>query len=99
MTRADRDPTQAQAAMELLQDEARRGDGAKDDAQALVDELEGEMDAAFGAGNDSALTDLQNRHHQAERDLENAEQEFESVMDQIGQATQFWYEDEDEDED
>jgi len=95
MTRADRDPTQAEAAMQLLQDEARRADGAKDDAEKLVDDLEGEMDVAFAAGNDPALTDLQNRHQQAERDLEIAEQEFQSVMDQIGQHTQFWDEDED----
>jgi len=66
MTRADRDPAQAEAAMQLLQDEASRADDKKDDAQALVDDLEAEMDAAFAAGNDSALTDLQNRHQQAD---------------------------------
>jgi hypothetical protein len=97
MTRADRDPAQAEASMQLLHDEASRADDAKDDAQALVDDIEAEMDAAFAAGNEPALTDLQNRHQEAERDLEIAEQEFQSVMTQIGQNTQFWYEDEDED--
>lgn len=44
------------------------------------------------------MADLQDRHQQAERDREIAEQAFESVMDQIGQASQFWDEDDDDDD-
>jgi uncharacterized protein YukE len=99
MSRSDHDPAQAEAAMELLQEEARRADDAKDDAQALVDDLESQIDTAYEAGDEAATAELQDRHQQAERDLQIAEQEFDSVMDQIGRASQFWYEDEDEDED
>ena len=98
MSRADHDPAQAEAAMQPLQDEASRTDDARDEAKALVDDLERAMDAAYEAGDEAAVADLQNRHQQAEQDLEIAEQEFESVMDQIGQTSQFWYEEDEEDE-
>lgn len=91
MPRADHDPTQAEAQMQVLQDEAQRTDNARDEAQELVDDLERKMDAAHEAGNDSAVAEIQSQHQLAEQNLEIAEQEFNSVMDQIGEATQFWY--------
>lgn len=91
MSRADHDPAQAEAQMQVLQDEARRTDSAKDEAQELVNDLERQMDAAHDAGNDSEVAELQKQHELAEKNLEVAEQEFESAMDQIGQSTQFWY--------
>ncbi|MGP9528781.1 hypothetical protein [Glutamicibacter sp. AOP5-A2-18] len=91
MRRADHDPAQAEAQMQVLQDEAGRIDSLKDEAQELVDDLERKMNAAHEAGNDSEVAELQKQHQLAEQNLEVAEQEFESVMDQIGQSTQFWY--------
>ncbi|QAV69211.1 hypothetical protein ESZ53_01390 [Salinibacterium sp. UTAS2018] len=98
MVRADHNPAQAEADMQRRQEEASRTDDARDEAQALVDDLDHEIDAAHAAGDDSAVSELQDRHEQAERDLEAAEQEFESAMNQLGQDMQFWYEEDDDDE-
>lgn len=77
--------------MQVLQDDAWRSDIAKDEAQVLVHDLEREIGAADEAGNDSAVAELQRQYRLAEQNLGVAEQEFESVMDQIWQSTQFWY--------
>lgn len=92
MARADDDPAQAEAAMQVLQDEARRADEVRNEAQALVDDLERQIDAAPDEGSDSALADLLDQMGRAEDALAAAEQDFEAVMDQIGEAQQFWYE-------
>lgn len=99
MARADHDPAQAEAEMQRLQAEASAADDAKDDAQALVDRLERDMDRAFEVGDEAEVSRLQDRHQQAERELEAAEQDFESVMDQIGNASTFWYEEDEDDDD
>lgn len=98
MVRADHYPAQAEADMQRLQNEAGHADAAKDEAEELVERLEREMDEALDAGDDAEVKRLQGQHSRAEKELEVADQEFESVMDQIGSATTFWYEDDDDDD-
>ena len=97
MVRADHHPAQAEADMQRLQNEASAADAARDSAQDRIERLEREMGEAYDAGDHSAVERLQNEHQQAEGELEFADQEFDSAMNQIGQATAFWYEDEGDD--
>ena len=96
MARADQDPAQAEANMQRLQAESDTAETARDDAQELADRIEREMDTAFAAGDEIEVARLQEQHQRAEIALEGAEQEFASVMGQIGDATTFWYEDDED---
>lgn len=96
MLRADQDPAQAEADMQRLQAAASKAESARDDAQEHADRVERDMDTAFAAGDDIEVARLSEQHQRAEITLEAAEREFESAMGEIGEATTFWFE-EDED--
>ncbi|SDG95476.1 hypothetical protein [Microbacterium pygmaeum] len=99
MTRADKYPDQATAAMDRLQEEARQTDDARDEATFREERLVGEIDAAYEAGDHAKVEGLQALHQQAEVDIVNTTSDFEAVMDQIGDAQRFWYEEDDDDDD
>lgn len=97
MPRADFYPDQAAAQTERLQQDASQADDAVERTRKLLDELERRIDAAFDAGDETVVADLEDRYQQVEQDLEAANQDFESVMEQIAFSHTYWYVEDDED--
>lgn len=90
MSRADEDPAQAETDMERLNRAAEVAESHRDDAQERVDQLERDLDAATDG---DAMARVQAEHAQAEQALSGAEADYQSALDQVGNAQSFWFED------
>lgn len=98
-TRYDIDPAQADAQMSSAQEQMRSADDALDDARQLVEGLENAIDNAHESEDDVTVAALEERHQQAERDLEAAQQEYDYASENLVHVSEFWFEDDIDPED